>query len=145
MEVKVKVFIVDNLFYLVWVIGYFLGGVMVFLVSVWFSYYKVVFCKNIILYMFGMFWVGNYDYVLEYDWLVSNSWRVVNYDDVVFYFLSLLFLSIVNGFYYYGVEVFYSKLVISVYFEYRECYGKLYNEDMICSFLEMLLYFFKWY
>lgn len=69
---------------------------------------------------------------------------MVNDDDVVFYFLSVVFLSIVNGFYYYGVEVFYSELVMSVYFKYRECYGKLNNEDFICSFFE-IIWFFEWY
>lgn len=55
MKVEVEVFLLKNLKYKIWVVGYFLGGVMVLLISIWISFFKLVFCENIILYMFGMF------------------------------------------------------------------------------------------
>lgn len=69
----------------------------------------------------------------------------MNKNDLIFYFFIVVgVFNIFIGLYYYGVEVFYSDGVVSVYLKYRECYGKLYNEDVICSFVEKY-FFIKWY
>ena len=88
-------------------------------------------------YTFGMPRVGDYDYALQHDQLVNNSWRVVNDDDLVPHFPTIASLSIFNGLYHHGVEVFYSEEATSVNSPHKEFHGKPYNEDVTCSFSEI--------
>ena len=134
MEVEVKALLSKNPSYQIWVTGHSLGGAMASLASTWLAYYKIASRKNIILYTFGMPRVGDYDYALQHDQLVNNSWRVVNDDDLVPHFPTMASLSIFNGPYHHGVEVFYSEEATSVNSPHKECHGKPYNEDVTCSF-----------
>ena len=134
MRTEVNTLVSRNPSYQIWVTGHSLGGAMASLASTWLAYHNIAPRKNIILYTFGMPRVGNYDYALQHDQLVNNSWRVVNDNDLVPHFPSVVSVSILNGPYHHGKEVFYSPEATSVYSPHKECHGRPYNEDATCSF-----------
>ena len=134
MKTDVNTLVSQNPSYQIWVTGHSLGGAMASLASTWLAYYNIAPRKNIILYTFGMPRVGNYRYALQHDQLVNNSWRVVNSNDLVPHLPTVVSLSIFNGPYHHGVEVFYSQEATSVYSPHKECHGKPHNEDVTCSF-----------
>ena len=136
METEAKALVVKNPSYQIWVTGHSLGATLASLASTWLAYHNIAPRKNIILYTFGMPRVGNYKYALQHDQLVNNSWRVVNDIDLVPHFPTVFSLSVLNGPYHHGVEVFYSQEATSVHSPHKECHGKPYNEDFTCSFFK---------
>ena len=122
--------------YKIWVTGHSLGGAMASLASTQIVQDDIAPAELVVLYTFGMPRVGNYEYAFDHDKLVKDSWRVVQYGDPIPHFPTPTIGFALAGPYHHGKEAYYKNGAKNQQSDYKECHGRPFNEDILCSFTD---------